>query len=74
MTLTGKVIAIESGEEYVDKVERMTVRITSEPFGPKLTLRNPVGYRMGDELLIEVKLNTGAVHTSPLAAAEVTRG
>jgi hypothetical protein len=58
MTLTGRVTQVESAKEYVDKVERITIQVDQSKgaFASRLTVPNTEGFKLDDELMIDVNI------------------
>ena len=79
--IKGRVARIESGREFTDGKERAQVAVLRDDGSryDSFTLINTDGLVLDDDVIVEVRRNNGAVHTSPLAAtaeevAEVARG
>lgn len=54
MMLSGRVSAVHSAETYVDKTQRVTIRVKDEGPFASFTIRNDAGLRLDDEVIVVV--------------------
>ena len=55
MKLTGKVIKVESGDDYGDKIERITIRFNEgDGMYKELRLPNLDGYKLNEQILVSL--------------------